>query len=203
MREEIWSVLTKRRDNDAEPRTSSATIELFQIQQRRGPQELTSETEKTEELEEFSRTILSIFVDANVLIPMFLRKDDTEFEILEVLSEAGKARLLTTDVTRIEVAKNLAEKDCEIISPIEKEAFRDRVKKMLDIPLSNIDMRRLYLQAYQRHLEDIEEKTTGRNWELLVSVRKVIESYESDVIQGWPWQIEDEADVDSRKPRLL
>ena len=25
----------------------------------------------------------------------------------------------------------------------------------------------------------------------LVSVRKVIESYESDVIQGWPWQIED------------
>ena len=28
-------------------------------------------------------------------------------------------------------------------------------------------------------------------------------SYESDVIQGWPWQIEDEADVDSRKPRLL
>ena len=37
----------------------------------------------------------------------------------------------------------------------------------------------------------------------LVSVRKVIESYESDVIQGRPWQIEDEADVDSRKPRLL
>ena len=38
---------------------------------------------------------------------------------------------------------------------------------------------------------------------LLVSVLKVIESYESDVIQGRPWQIEDEADVDSRKPRLL
>ena len=38
---------------------------------------------------------------------------------------------------------------------------------------------------------------------VLVSVRKVIESYESDVIQGWPWQIEDEADVDSRKPRFL
>ena len=38
---------------------------------------------------------------------------------------------------------------------------------------------------------------------VLASVRKVIESYESDVIQGWPWQIEDEADVDSRKPRLL
>ena len=36
-----------------------------------------------------------------------------------------------------------------------------------------------------------------------VSVRKVIESYESDVIQGWPWQIGDEADVDSRKPRFL
>ena len=36
-----------------------------------------------------------------------------------------------------------------------------------------------------------------------VSVRKVIESYEPDVIQCWPWQIEDEADVDSRKPRLL
>lgn len=100
---------------------------------------------------------------------MFLRKDDTEFEILEVLREAGKARLLTTDVTRIEVAKNLAEKDLEIISPIEKKAFRERVKQMLDIPLSNVNMRQLYLQAYQRHMEDIEEKTTGRCWELLTS----------------------------------
>ena len=68
-------MLTKRRDNDAEPRTSSATIELFQIQTAtRNHKNWTSETEKTEELEEFSRTNLSIFVDANVSYSHVLEK---------------------------------------------------------------------------------------------------------------------------------
>ena len=51
--------------------------------------------------------------------------------------------------------------------------------------------------------EGLKHRAGAGRPRLLVSVRKVIESYESDVIQGWPWQIEDEADVDSRKPRLL
>ena len=51
-------------------------------------------------------------------------------------------------------------------------------------------------QVWNRIPDDVRGRVS-------VSVRKVIESYESDVIQGWPWQIEDEADVDSRKPRLL
>ena len=60
-------MFTKRREKDAEPRTSSATEEPFRIHLRRGPQELTSETEKTEKVNDLSRTNLSIFVDANVL----------------------------------------------------------------------------------------------------------------------------------------
>ena len=52
-------------------------------------------------------------------------------------------------------------------------------------------------------LERSQSKLYQTQMLLSVSVRKVIESYESDVIQGWPWQIEDEADVDSRKPRFL
>lgn len=38
---------------------------------------------------------------------------------------------------------------------------------------------------------------------ILVSVRKVVESYESDVIQRSCRQFEDKIDVDSRKSRFL
>ena len=38
---------------------------------------------------------------------------------------------------------------------------------------------------------------------LLVSVRKVVESYESDVIQGCSRALEDKTDVDTGKSRLL
>ena len=70
-----------------------------------------------------------------------------------------------------------------------------------DNPLGLLPAWQLYKNSTYNILAD--HCGPDRLYILSVSVRKVIESYESDVIQGRPWQIEDEADVDSRKPRLL
>ena len=87
----------------------------------------------------------------------------------------------------------------EIFSKLEKFGWPIRQAQWFSL----LNACRLIVNVYKhgkaRHSKNWGE--TIRN--ISVSVRKVIESYESDVIQGWPWQIEDEADVDSRKPRLL
>ena len=133
-----------------------------------------NEEEGVDEQEQRLRPRFSIFVDANILIPMFAKRDGADLEILNVLSEVGKARLLTADITRIEVAKNLAEKDCEIIGPIGGVKFRERMKKMLNIPLPKVDMRELFLQAYGRHTENVECKTSGDRWDCLKSDEVVL-----------------------------
>ena len=122
-----------------------------------------------EELDQRLCPRFSIFIDANVLVSMLLKRDGADLETLTLLSEVGNARLLTTDITRIEVAKNLAEKDCKIISPIERVEFRERMRKLLDIPLAEVDMRELFLQAYERHTENVEYKTSGDYWSCLSS----------------------------------
>ena len=102
---------------------------------------------------------------------MFLKKEAKGLAILRIIKVKGIARLLTTDITRIEVAKNLAEKDCEIIGPVQKEEFRERMKEMLDVSLPTADMEELYKQAYERHMKDIEDETSVYSWVCLESGR--------------------------------
>ena len=110
---------------------------------------------------------LWIFIDANVLFSMFSAKQSKQLDALDLLASARNARLLTTDITRIEVAKNLAEADCKLISPLGNHRFRERVKKMTKVSLPPFDMSTLYLEAYQRHKKAIEMETSGENWECL------------------------------------
>ena len=89
---------------------------------------MTDETETMLGLDPLQRPRVSIFVDANVLIPMFSKKDVKGLETLDMISKAGKARLLTTDITKVEVAKNLAEMDCDLLRPIEKGGIQGTCK---------------------------------------------------------------------------
>ena len=54
-----------------------------------------------------------------------------------------------------------------------------------------------------RETTDLDEFRLDQMGYALVSVRKVVESYESDVIQRSCRQFEDKIDVDSRKSRFL
>ena len=106
-----------------------------------------------------------IFIDANVLIPMFSGSDTNGLELLVALSRLGSAPLLTTDITRIETAKILAERDCDIIKPVDNNSFRDRIQDLMDVSLPAPDMRALYLKSYSQHMDTVESATSDDPWE--------------------------------------
>ena len=130
---------------------------------------MTDDNKTDTDLDQPPRPELWIFVDANVLFSMFSDKKSKKlkFDAFDLLASARNARLLTTDITRIEVAKNLAESDCKLISPIENHRVRERVRKMLKVSLPPVDMPTLYLEAYQGHKKAVEMETSGHNWECL------------------------------------
>ena len=108
-----------------------------------------------------------IFIDANVLISMFSAKQSKKLDALDLLASARNARLLITEITRIEVAKNLAEADCRVISPLGDHRFRESVRQITKVSLPPVDMPTLYLEAYRRHKKAVEIGTSGHNWECL------------------------------------
>jgi hypothetical protein len=79
-----------------------------------------------------------VFLDANVVIqggrppggPLLARVAD--------LSEAGLIAVLTTDLTKVEVAKKHAENDYEVIKEIGRPHFRGAAKRLLGIDLPEI-----------------------------------------------------------------
>ena len=131
----------------------------------RGPQELTDDNRTDTELDQPPRPELWIFIDANVLISLLSARQSTELDALDLLASARNARLLTTDITRIEVSKNLAEADCEAVSPLINGRTRERVRQMMKVALPPVDLRTLYLEAYQRHKKAVEITTPGKDWE--------------------------------------
>ena len=127
---------------------------------------MTGETD-TKALDDLLRTRLGIFVDANHLFSMFSGEHNQGLETLRVVSEAGRASLLISEITRIEVAKNLAERDCKTLEPVKDKRFRDLVQEMLRVQLPPADIHELYLQAYERYTETVEAATSKDRWECL------------------------------------
>ena len=118
------------------------------------------------------RSQLGIFVDANVMISMLRKNSEFEtqhnhLDILRMVSRARKAILFTSEVTKIEAAKNLAEIDCKIIAPVENPNFRYLLNEMIDVHLPEVDMDELYRQLFIRRSEAIEAATSGGHWECL------------------------------------
>ena len=128
---------------------------------------MTDDNKTDTELDQPPGPELWIFVDANVLLSMLSDKESRALDALDLLASARNARLLTTDITRIEVSKNLAEADCKVISPLLNDRSRERVRQMMKVSLPRVDLPILYLEAYQRHKKAVEITTSGKNWECL------------------------------------
>ena len=128
---------------------------------------MTDDNKTDTELDQPPRPELWIFVDANVLLSMLSDKESRALDALDLLASARNARLLTTDITRIEVAKNLAEADCEAVSPLLNDRTRERVRQMMKVSLPRVELPTLHLEAYQRHKKAVEITTSGENWECL------------------------------------
>ena len=134
---------------------------------RKKTQKLTKKAESTTEMDRPLRPRLGIFVDANVLFSIYKGKANYTFELLHVISVEMNLSLFTSEVTRTEAAKNLAEDKCKRLAPVENQEFRKLAKEMIDIHIPDIDMSNLYQQTYCRCLQEIEADTSGGNWECL------------------------------------
>ena len=108
-----------------------------------------------------------IFIDANILIPMFSNRESKGLDALDLLASARNARLLTTEITRIEVAKNVAEVDRELISRLENVRIREVVRPMMKVSPPPVDMPTPHQEAFRRHKTAVEIGTSGHNWECL------------------------------------
>ena len=128
---------------------------------------MTEDNKTDTELDQPARPELCIFIDANVLFSTFSAKESKQLDALDLLASARNAQLLTTDITRIEVAKNLAEADCKVISPIENDRFRELVMNMMNVHLPSVEIPALHLKAYQEYKKAVETETSGENWECL------------------------------------
>ena len=134
---------------------------------RKKTQKLTKKAESTTEIDQPLRPRLGIFVDANIMFSMFNGKTNYLSELLRVISMAGEASLFTSEVTRIEAAKNLAEDNCKQIAPVKNQEFRKLAKEMIDAHIPDIDMSELYQRTYKRHRQEIEAATSRGRWECL------------------------------------
>ena len=134
---------------------------------RKKKQKLTRKTESTTEMDRPLRPRLGIFVDANVLFSIYRGKANYTFEILHVISVEMNVSLFTSEVTRIEAAKNLVEDKCKRLAPVENQEFRKLAKEMIDVHIPDIDMCELYQRTYKRHRQEIEAATSRGRWECL------------------------------------
>ena len=133
----------------------------------RGPQQLTDDSKTETEFDQPRRPELCIFIDANVLLSALSAKESRQLDALELLASARNAKLLTTDITRIEVAKNLAEADCKVILPIRNDRFRELVMNVTNVKLPSVEIPALHLKAFQEYKKAVETETSGQNWECL------------------------------------
>lgn len=91
----------------------------------------------------------------------------TELEILRLISVVGQGSLLTSEVARIEAAKNLAEYDCKEIDRVGDSKFRSLVNEMIHVQLPDVSVSELYHKAFERHAETIKAVTSGGRWKCL------------------------------------
>ena len=128
---------------------------------------MTDDSKTETELDQPRRPELCIFIDANVLVSTLSAKESKQLDALDLLASARNAQLLTTDITRIEVAKNLAEADCKVILPIKNSRLRELVMNMMDVQLPSVEIPAFHLKAFQKYKKAVETETSGQNWECL------------------------------------
>ncbi len=86
---------------------------------------------------------------------------------LRALGLACDADLLTTEITRIETAKHLADADFQGIRKICNKKFQERLTRLTGVRIPEHNEVALYRRAYERELERVRTNTSGQPWQCL------------------------------------
>jgi hypothetical protein len=127
------------------------------------------------------KTPPQVFLDANVVIrcgkppgaPMMPRIAD--------LVAGGHVRIVTTDLTKTEVAKKHAGNDLEELGVLAKRRFRDLAKRSLGVEIPEITADALHHKLLDSYTADVERMFARLSAETVsidsIQARKVFDSY--------------------------
>jgi len=99
-----------------------------------------------------------IFLDANIVIRAGKPPGGPLIPRVADLVDAGYVEVVTTDLTKMEIAKKHADNDFEVMGDLTKRRFRDLADEILGVKLPEIspaDLHRKLLQKYQSSVEDM------------------------------------------------
>ena len=110
-----------------------------------------------------------LFVDANVMIAMFLRNRRFQLEKLYLIREVVGAKLLTTTITQYEFAKRAAEIEYEKIRFIENEDIRALIHVNTGVQIQELGKGELYLKMFEEFYSLMVTITSLHPWDCLDS----------------------------------
>lgn len=98
-----------------------------------------------------------IFLDANIVIRAGKPPGKPVMESLCDLVTSGFIRVLTTDLTKIEVAKHHANKDLDEIASLGRSRFRKLVQETVGVKLPDISAEQLRTQIFGSYIASTEK----------------------------------------------
>ena len=105
--------------------------------------------------------ILSIYIDSNVLIEQGNPIDTPLIERLIALQNNGIIKIVTTDLTIMEIAKKFAQNDHNLIKDIARPAFQKVIAKISDIEIefnSKAEVFQALLDQYRTEIRELHDK---------------------------------------------
>ena len=106
-----------------------------------------------------------VFFDADILIGQSESRRRLQQRILFRLFFSHKRiELLTTEFTRIQVAKNRAEKACNDLKFLSNEKAAKLARDLFSVDIPIIERARMYRVAYDSYLQQITDETSDANW---------------------------------------
>lgn len=104
-----------------------------------------------------------IFVDADMLIGQSKAEKEWQQLILFSLSFfRRRVELLTTEITRIQVAKHRAEQACKKLQMLSSEKNAELARELYSVEVPTINKRDMYERAYDHYLKKVTDETS--NW---------------------------------------
>lgn len=98
-----------------------------------------------------------IFLDANVVIRAGKPPGRPVMDSLADLVTSGFIKVLTTDLTKIEVAKHHANRDLEEVAGLGRDRFRKLVQQAVGVKLPNISPEELRKKIFDRYVANTEK----------------------------------------------
>ena len=108
-----------------------------------------------------------IFLDANVVIRAGKPPGGPLITRLADLVDAGYVNVVTTDLTKMEIAKKHASNDFEVMGGLTKRRVRDLADEILEIKIPEISLAQLHRRLLEKYKSTVEEMFSSLRAETL------------------------------------